>query len=132
MTPALDARVGTPTIPGARTRRPLAGPLLIAISVLHLACTPVFYGPGLAKIIDDGILNAVESGSSRLDARAATFWYVIAGLGVGLLGFLVWWVERQVGTLPGALGWLLVAFTVINVALMPLSGFGSSLRRPLS
>lgn len=107
----------------AHTERPLAGPLLVAISVIHLACTPVFYGPGLAKIFDNGVLDAVESGSSLLDARAATFWYVVAGFGMGLLGYLAWWVERRVGVLPGALGWLLVAFTVVDVLLMPLSGF---------
>lgn len=103
--------------------RPLAGPILIAISVIHLACTPVFYAPALGDIIDDGLINALESGGELIDSRDAAYWYVAAGLGMVLLGYLTWWVERRGETLPVPLGWLLVAFTIINGALYPLSGF---------
>ncbi|MBA3368393.1 MAG: hypothetical protein H0T99_06955 [Geodermatophilaceae bacterium] len=40
-----------------------------------------------------------------------------------ILGQLAWWAERRSGVLPAALGWLLVAFTIINVLLVPISGF---------
>ena len=97
--------------------------MLIAITVIHLACTPLVYGQGLGDIIDDGVLNAVETGPTGIDARGAAFWYVAAGLGVVVLGYLTWWVERRIEALPAGLGWLLVAFTVINVVLVPFSGF---------
>lgn len=99
------------------------GPILIAISVIHLAVTPLFHGPAVAAIVSGGVLNAVESGATALDARAAAFWYVTAGLGLALLGYLAWWVERRIGTLPAALGWLLLGFTIVTVLLVPVSPF---------
>lgn len=123
MIPAADraGRGGSPAATGGT--RPMAGPALSAISLIHLASTPIFHGPALAAIIDDGIVNAIESGSTLLDARDAAFWYVAAGLGMVLLGQLAWWAERRVGVLPVALGWPLIAFTIINVLLVPVSGF---------
>lgn len=112
-----------PVLAPARGTQPLAGPALIAIGVIHFAGTPIFHGPALAAIFGDGIVNAIESGSTLLDARISAFWYVAAGWGVLLFGQLTWWVERRVGVLPGALGWLLIAFAVVNMLLVPVSGF---------
>lgn len=128
----------TPSVAGAATRpkatstevqgptkrlpRPLAGPVLVAISILHIAGTPLFHAPAVAAIIDHGLVNAVDSSGRLLDARASAFWYVVTGLVVALLGYMVWWIER-IAVLPAAIGWLLVAFTALNVVLFPLSGF---------
>ena len=104
----------------ASDQHPLAGPALVAICLIHLGCTPLFYGTGLDAIVDDGIFNAVDGGSAE---RTSTFWYVVTGLGLAPLGFLVWWVERQVGRVPVTVGWLLLAFVALTVFLMPASGF---------
>ncbi|HLL23411.1 MAG TPA: DUF6463 family protein [Kofleriaceae bacterium] len=103
--------------------RPLAGPALLAICAIHLACTPLFYGAGLDAIVFDGIFDAVLTGGATEAERASTFWYVATGLVLVPFGFLVWWVERHVGRLPAALGWLLLGFVALTVLLMPASGF---------
>lgn len=123
MIPGAGAAVRTVAIDRSARVRPLAGPILIAISLIHLACVPVFYGPALADIIDAGVVNALEVDGTVIDSRDAAFWYVAAGLGMVLLGYLAWWVERRIGRLPAGLGWLLVAFATANVLLFPVSGF---------
>jgi len=122
VTAAASTEVPETLVPG-RVIRPLAGPALIAISVIHFATASVFYGPGLRAIVDAGIVNAVEPGSVVYADRAAAFWYVVAGMGTALLGYLVWWLERRIGIVPSALGWLLVAFVLATVLLVPVSGF---------
>ncbi|HEV2089365.1 MAG TPA: DUF6463 family protein [Cryptosporangiaceae bacterium] len=94
--------------------RPATGPILVAIAVLHLACTPVFHGAALGEILDDGVIDAIEPGGTSVDSRAAAFWYLVVGLGWVLLGYLVWWLERRAELLPLALGWLLAAFALAN------------------
>jgi hypothetical protein len=44
-------------------------------------------------------------------------------MAAAILGYLVWWLERRVGLVPALLGWLLVAFSLVNVVLVPVSGF---------
>ncbi len=77
-----------------RRSRPLAGPVLIGISALHIAATPLFHAPAVEAIIDQGAGNAVDSGGKLLDARAAAFWYLATGFTVALLGYLTWWIEQ--------------------------------------
>ena len=107
----------------AQGQRPLAGPALLAICLIHLACTPLFYGTGLDAIVDDGIVNGVETAGPTEADRASTFWYVVTGLLLAPFGLLVWEVERQVGRVPGSVGWLLLGFVTLTVLLMPTSGF---------
>jgi hypothetical protein len=112
----------TRSAPSDGSRRPLAGPALIVICVIHLACAPLFYGTGWDAILADGVINAVET-TPEDPERSSTFWYVVAGLALVPFGFLVWWVERRLGRLPAALGWLLIGFVAITVLMVPTGGF---------
>jgi hypothetical protein len=84
---------------------------------------PVFYREGTDGIVRAGVIDAVPSGAAASPEPAAAFWYLTAGIGVVLLGVLCWWAERRIGGLPAVVGWLLTAFTVWGVVLMPMSGF---------
>ena len=98
--------------------RPIAGPVLAGIAALHLGTTPVFYGAAWAKIIREGVLDAVTT-----PATEAAFWWVAAGWGIALVAVLGWFYERRAGRLPLVFAILLLAFTAFHVVLMPASGF---------
>ena len=87
------------------------------------AATPAIYPESIRSTVDGGVLFAVEREPSLSDLRGVGFWYVTAGLGVGLLGLVVRDAERRAGRPPRALGWGLLGFTGWGVALMPKSGF---------
>ncbi len=101
----------------------LVGLTLIGIGVLHTAMAPVVHGPALRGIIEGGVVAAVESDPAQIAIRSAGFWYLTAGFAVMILGALLWWVQRRIGRLPAAVGWVLLGLTVWGVLLMPVSGF---------
>jgi hypothetical protein len=106
-----------------RPVRPRTGPALLVIAAVHLVCTPLFHADGVRAVLDHGLINGVESGTDLLAARAAAFWYVAAGLLLVPLGYLCWTIEKRGHRLPAALGWILLAFTLVTGALVPLGGF---------
>jgi uncharacterized membrane protein HdeD (DUF308 family) len=100
----------------------LVGPLLMAIGVLHLLASLIFYPQPVAAIAQDGFFNAVELNPAQFD-REAAFWWTVSGVMLLILGSLVHWAQAQTGTLPAFLGWALLALGVAGVILMPASGF---------
>lgn len=92
------------------------GPMLLGLGVVHLACTPVFYGGQLKALIDDGVVNAG-------DAHADVAWYLVAGAGVTLLGGVVDQIERDGRALPDWFGWSVLAVGACGAVLMPAGGF---------
>jgi drug/metabolite transporter (DMT)-like permease len=104
-------------------RRGLVGPALLVIAVVHLLVTPLFYGDSVASIIDAGVLGAVDADPSLVDLRSASFWYVIAGIGMAFVGADVTWIERRWGRPPPHVGWLLLVLGCVGVVLMPVSPF---------
>jgi hypothetical protein len=101
----------------------LVGPVLIGIGILHTATAPIFHGPALRGIVEGGVIAAVESDPAQIALRSAGFWYLTAGFAVMILGALLWWTQRRIGTLPGGVGWLVLGIAVWGVLLMPVSGF---------
>lgn len=108
---------------GSASPRPLVGWSLLAIAAVHVAATPAIYPESIRSTVHGGVLFAVDREPSLSDVRGVGFWYVTAGLGVGLLGLVVRDAERRAGRPPRALGWGLLGLTGWGVALMPKSGF---------
>src|SRR5688500_713213 len=102
--------------------RPWVGRSLLAIAAVHIAAAPAIYPESLRSTWDAGVVGAVEREPSLVNLRGIGFWYVTAGIGVGMLGLLARDAERRTGRLPRALGWGLLGFTGWGVALVPKSG----------
>jgi hypothetical protein len=104
-------------------RRALVGPALLVIAVIHILTTPLFYGDSVASIIDAGVLGAVDADPALVDLRSASFWYLVAGIGLAFVGADVTWIERRWGQAPPHVGWLLLVLGCVGVVLMPVSPF---------
>ncbi|WP_157574899.1 DUF6463 family protein [Jiangella muralis] len=104
-------------------RRPLVGWSLLVIAGLHVLSAPVIYPDSLRSTWEAGVVLAVEADPALIAERGVGFWYVTAGLGLGLLGGVVRSLERRGDAPPRALGWGLLALTGWGAALMPVSGF---------
>ena len=94
------------------------GIYLIIIGVIHAALTLVFFREGLIAILNDGIWNSV----SGFEDRALAFWFMAAGFFSIVLGILAYWAERELGRLPIALGYSLLALALIIIIVLPASG----------
>ncbi|WP_116946888.1 DUF6463 family protein [Jiangella endophytica] len=103
--------------------RPLVGWSLLGIAAVHVLVAPALYPESLRSTWEAGVLLAVESDAVLIAERGVGFWYVTAGLGIGLLGCMVLAFERRGEPLPRGLGWGLLALMAWGVALMPASGF---------
>lgn len=112
-----------PAAANPTARRSVVGLALVAIGVLHIALTPVFYGEALRSVVEAGVVASVEADPALVDLRSAGFWYVNAGIGMLLLGLVVAWAERRTGTIPGFLGWVLLGLAAWGLLLMPASGY---------
>lgn len=104
--------------------RRLCGPLLIATGALDILYVLVFHSRQLAAIAGDGFFNAVDPdvAFSTFD-RETAFWHLMFGAMAIILGGLVHWSQARTGTVPGLLGWSLLALCVVALVLMPVSGF---------
>jgi hypothetical protein len=60
---------------------------------------------------------------SRRHRRETAFWHPMFGAMAVILGGLVHWSQARTATVPGFLGWSLLALCVVALVLMPVSGF---------
>lgn len=94
------------------------GILLMATAGLHTIVGLILAFEPLQAIAAAGGFNAVDPHFDRM----AAFWFLSFGVILFLLGLLTDWAVRQTGTLPAGLGWGLIAFGVVGVYLIPVSG----------
>lgn len=117
------ALIGVVAFVSARRRprgRPIVGRLLGALALVHTVAVVAFYGDGLERIIDDGVVNASEPSGAVPDAA---FWYVFSGLTVLTLSVLVRWCERDDRRALLPVGWAIVGLSTWGIVVMPTSGF---------
>jgi hypothetical protein len=105
--------------------RPLVGESLLAIAALHIVAAPAVYPESLRSTWDAGVVGAVEADPALADRRGVGFWYVVAGVGVGLLGGVVREGEVRTGVIPRWFGWSMLGLAAGGATLMPRSGFWS-------
>jgi Protein of unknown function (DUF2867)/Family of unknown function (DUF6463) len=99
---------------------PRSGSLLIATGVLHELVGAFLYREELAEIGRAGVFGAVDSDRGPL---AAALWFLIAGVGIILLGALFRWVETDLDRpVPARAGWCLAVLGALVVVPMPASG----------
>ena len=98
----------------------ISGHLLVAVGVVHNLVGVVFGFGYLAEIAHAGFFNAVEPHFPR----QTVFWFLFTGLLFILIGQVCLWAERRLDRpLPAFVGWELLAFSVVGVVLIPVSGF---------
>lgn len=100
-----------------------SGAWTAVLAVAHIATTGAFYGESVRSTFDGGVLGAVDADPALASLRGVAFWYVTAGLVLGLLGLLVLAEERQRGAPPRGFAALMAVTGVWGVLLSPASGF---------
>jgi hypothetical protein len=104
-------------------RRPLVGPLMAVIGGIHVAITPVVYGPSLRSVIDGGVVATIDAEPALAERRGVGFWYATAGLAMIAYGIAIAERERQDAPLPASLPVTMAALGTWGVVLMPKSPF---------
>lgn len=94
------------------------GKSIIIIGAIHSVFGFVVFRSALAEIFREGLVNTVNG----QPIREIAFWFIAFGfLGI-ILGMFVDWCEGKNMKLPRFFGWSLLAFTLLFVTIMPISG----------
>lgn len=109
------------TVPNRR--RPLIGPLMIVVGVVHVAITPVLFPDSVASIVHAGVVNSIESEPDLGQLRGIAFWYATAGVGLIFTGWVITELEKRGGSTPPALPLILVGLGVWGIVFVPKSPF---------
>ena len=97
-----------------------SGTMVMGIAAFHCGATGLRYLEAFVSTVRSGGFNAVGSHNDR----AAMAWFNLAGLSLGLIGWLMNRYERDTQRpLPEAAGWGLLAINGIGAFLMPAGGF---------
>ena len=105
------------------SRRPLVGPLVTAVGVIHLAITPMVHGAALRSVIDGGVIASIEAEPALAERRGVGFWYATSGLALVAYGIAIAERERQAAPLPASLPVVMTGIGAWGVLLMPKSPF---------
>ena len=104
-------------------RRPLVGPLMTAVGVIHLAITPMVHGASLRSVIEGGVIASIEAEPALAERRGVGFWYATSGLALVAYGIAIAERERQAAPLPASLPVVMTGIGAWGVLLMPKSPF---------
>ena len=117
---------GTAAAGRGSARRPVAGPVLLAIGAAHVALGAARYRSTFRAMAADGLVDSVRrpagSAVGSLE-RERAFWFEMTGVALVLLGGLATGVERDGHDLPRGAGWGVGATALAGGALVPKSGF---------
>jgi hypothetical protein len=94
------------------------GKSILIIGVVHSVFGFVVFRSVLAEIAREGFVNTVNG----QPMREAAFWFLFFGFMGIILGMFVDWSERKGMELPKFFSWSLLAFTLVFVTIMPISG----------
>jgi hypothetical protein len=96
------------------------GSLLMLTGALHEVIGLVIFKDPLLEMARAGVFNSVGGDTS---ARAAAFWFLVAGGAMLLAGGLCHWAERALNRPPPAgYGWGLLGMALFCVVPMPITG----------
>lgn len=121
--PVEGRRASTGSARTGSSRRPLVGPLMAAVGAIHVAITPVVYGPSVRSVVDGGVVATIDAEPALAEQRGVGFWYATAGLAMIAYGIAIAERERQDAPLPVSLPVSMAAIGTWGVVLMPKSPF---------
>jgi hypothetical protein len=99
-----------------------AGWMLVAIGIIHCVIGFILSWEILAVWNEAGWWHSIERKDTMHLDRFAALWFQVAGLGWIALGWLMQqWLQRF-GSLPPALGWVLLATGALVAYVLPTSG----------
>jgi Family of unknown function (DUF6463) len=119
----VEGRASTGSARIVSRRRPLVGPLMAVIGVIHVAITPVVHGASVRSVVDGGVVATIDAEPALAERRGVGFWYATAGLAMIAYGVAIAERERQDAPLPASLPLSMAAIGTWGVALMPKSPF---------
>lgn len=94
----------------------LSGYLLLVTGSLHTLLGIMSFSPQLSEMAREGVIGTAETSVER----ALALWFLVAGVGLILMGLLALGYREP---LPAAFGWGLLALSVGGILLTPVSGF---------
>ena len=94
------------------------GKSIIIIGAIHSAFGFVWFRSTIGEIVHEGLVNTVNGQPER----ELAFWFIFFGLLAIIFGAFVDWCERKGIKFPKFFGWNLLAFTLIIIMIMPISG----------
>jgi hypothetical protein len=101
-----------------KPRRRWIGRWIMVVGVLHALLGFGIYIDSTIAVVREGLWNTVAG----VQGRPLAFWFVAAGFLVALVGALTSWIEARMAP-PRFLGWTLLAFAVVGIVMIPVSGF---------
>jgi hypothetical protein len=101
-----------------KPRRRWIGRWILVVGVLHSLLGLGVYIDSVVAVVREGLWNTV----ALVQGRPLAFWFIAAGFLVALVGALTGWIEARMEP-PRFLGWTLLAFAVVGIVMMPVSGF---------
>lgn len=110
---------------GARLTQ-IAGWIAIAFGVAHITVAPFNTRDTWSQVADEGWWNTFTLDKAttlaQLD-RSETFWLTLGSFGVPVLalGCYIIWSTRQHHRVPAWLGWLILAWSLLMVTVVPAS-----------
>jgi hypothetical protein len=119
----LTGAKGIPLLADPAARKPIVGPLLIALGTVHIGLTPVLYPRSVRSILDGSVIASVEADPAKAELRGLAFWYTTSGAALIAFGIAVTERERHSRPLPASLPSALTALGAWGVLLMPKSPF---------
>jgi len=95
------------------------GRAIIVVGLLHTVFGLITFRQILAVLLHEGLINTVN----MQPEREMAFWFIYCGFFMLILGALVDYCESKGVRLPRAIGWGLLAVSLVGVIVMPVSGF---------
>lgn len=103
--------------------RPLVGPLMAALGIIHVGLTPVLFPESVHSVVEAGLVNSIEVDPELAPLRGLGFWFATTGLSVVISGWAVGVLERRPEGAPRSLPLVLAGIGAWGVVLIPKSPF---------
>lgn len=97
------------------------GKSVIVIGILHTVVGIIVFYNVLFLLISERLFNTITL--NQQPNREATFWFLITGFALLIIGGLIDYIEQNNLDSPTFLPWSFLSITVMGAIIMPISGF---------
>lgn len=97
-----------------------AGRIFVLLGTAHTALGLAMTAPKRAPAWFSAELWRPEGGFTEMNPTMGAYWFTFAGFGVPLLvlGLAILWIDRRGLVPPAFLGWILLAWALVNMAIL--------------